>query len=119
MLPTYEVYKAKASVDIKEKKESMRIVQPSSDPNSLALQIKEAKDKMSKYIEDNTDFVKNMSSKEIAKEKIRDQLDYLFNLPSVYHYAVNPDNSLNVAMWKAIVHILKPSIPANLRMQLK
>jgi hypothetical protein len=112
MLPTYEAYKAKADVDIKGKKETLSIAEASTDPDAAALKVKELKDQMAKYIEDHTDYFKEVSSKEVGKERVKYQLDYLFGLRSVYDYTINPNHSLNTAVWKAIANVLKPHLPA-------
>lgn len=118
MLPEYEAYKAKANVDTKSQREAVSIAEASTDPDASASKIKELKAEMAKYIEDNTDYFKSVSSREVGKERIKYQLDYLFGLPSVYHYSVNPDNNLNTAVWKAIANVLKPSLPEKLMQSL-
>jgi hypothetical protein len=111
MLGGYEIHKAKDKVDPKHQKETLTIAQASTDPDAAASKIKELKDQMAKYIEDSTDYFKNVSSKEVGKERVKYQLDYLFGLRSILEYGINPDSILNTAVWKAIANILKPSLP--------
>lgn len=64
--------------------------------------------KLYDYIESQTDYISSTSqeTKEEAKRRVKDQIDYMLSLKSPLLYTMNPYNELNKVMWKGIGAIM-------------